>query len=592
MRKRFNPLLFAWLVLGCAVYAAPPLAGLNLTEPLHPVIPSVSVDHDGMVHHNRMIGKRNLIPRGLLVLAEFPDCRFTTGQKADFDSLANGLNYHYDGAYGSCREYFRAQSNRQYVPQFDVVGPVILPDSAAFYGKNNVSGRDRYMADFIIEACQQADSLGVDFSLYDNDKDGQVDFIYFLYAGYGENDSGIADRIWPHNCTLSSLLYYHDTYQTKYQYGGTPFVLDGKKIETYACSPEINYSTRKRNAIGTICHEFSHILGLPDHYPTDNNADLFPYTPGAWSLMGYGNYLNNGRTPPNYSIYDKYFMGWVTPIVLNEPEDVVLPADGLSGRLVTSDGLVPADGVLCTDTVWYFENRQREGWDTYLPGEGLLVWQVVYDPSQWYANTVNTFTTRYRLITADGSTPYTTQTTGGGRPGVPFPGSFNIDHYTPCGNYTLSKIREVNDTVHFKFMAQTSVWQTDIDGWDATVLRYDTLVADDSTFTAVVVPKEHYRLDDESCWLIAMGEHDLVYGTDFNYTDTLLTIPHVQGDLVIVFQAAYNPVTGITKPFVRSHEQYYNLLGQPVDRKHYRGVVIRKAENGKWRVESTNASVR
>ena len=584
MQKRFNLLLSIWLAFGAAVNAVPPLAGLNLTEPLRPAIPSVSSDGDGITHPNRMIGKRNLIPRGLLILTEFPDYRFTTGQKADFDSLANGLDYHYEGAFGSCREYFRAQSNGQYVPQFDVVGPIMLPDSAAFYGKNNTYGRDRYMADFIIDACRRADSLGVDFSQYDNDKDGQVDFVYFLYAGYGENDSGVADRIWPHNWALSSLLYYHDTHQTEYRYGGTPFMLDGKKIETYACSPEISYLTRKRNAIGTICHEFSHVLGLPDYYPTDNNTAMYPYTPGAWSLMGYGNYLNEGRTPPNYSIYDKYFMGWVRPAILNEPEDVVLPADGLSGRLVTSDGLIPANGVLCTDTVWYFENRQREGWDSYLPGEGLLVWQVVYDPTQWYNNTPNNFTTRYRLITADGSTPYTPGTTGGGCPNVPFPGSFNIDRYTPCGDYTLSNIREENDTIRFSFMAKPSVWQTDIDGWDATVLRYDTVVMDDSTFTAVVMPKEHYRLDDESCWLITMGERDLVYNTDFTYSDTLLTIPHVQGDLVIVFQAEYDPVTGMTESVVRLHEQCYNLLGQPVDGKHYRGIVIRRVENGEWKV--------
>jgi hypothetical protein len=52
--------------------------------------------------------------------------------------------------------------------------------------------------------------------------------------------------------------------------------------------------------------------------------------------MDYGSYNNNGVTPPNYSGYDKYYLGWVTPTIMNSAENVTLPADGETYRAVTS----------------------------------------------------------------------------------------------------------------------------------------------------------------------------------------------------------------------------------------------------------------
>ena len=110
--------------------------------------------------------------------------------------------------------------------------------------------------------------------------------------------------------------------------------IDGKTLYTYACSNELKFSTKARSGIGTICHEFSHVLGLPDYYITDSKySNLSKYTPGAWSLMGYGNYLNNGNTPPNFSIFDKYYLGWIEPNVLNHSTTYQLPADGKTGYM-------------------------------------------------------------------------------------------------------------------------------------------------------------------------------------------------------------------------------------------------------------------
>jgi hypothetical protein len=41
------------------------------------------------------------------------------------------------------------------------------------------------------------DSLGVDFSKYDCDNDALIDFVFAIYAGYGENYGADSTTIWP-----------------------------------------------------------------------------------------------------------------------------------------------------------------------------------------------------------------------------------------------------------------------------------------------------------------------------------------------------------------------------------------------------------
>ena len=38
---------------------------------------------------------------------------------------------------------------------------------------------------------------------------------------------------------------------------------------------------------------------------------------------------------------------------------------------------------------YYFENRQKTGWDKYLPASGLLIWKVNYNATKWAENTPN-----------------------------------------------------------------------------------------------------------------------------------------------------------------------------------------------------------
>lgn len=263
---------------------------------------------------------------------------------------------------------------------------------------------------------------------------------------------------------------------------------DGKLVNAYACSNELRKATNKRAGIGTICHEFSHVLGLPDYYlTTDSPINQQRLTPGAWSLMGYGNYLNDGNTPPNYSVYDKYYLGWLTPTVLATSQSLTIPADGETGYMLTRDEKHVDEGPYRTDTVYYIENRQQEGWDTYLPGHGMLIWQVIFDEEDWFNNCPNDYIPRYRLISAlSTSSPYTTTKP---KPEVPFPGSKNITKYAPFTHNGLSNILETNGIITCDFTTTTIQSGVEDITIDPTGVWYDILgnLIDPTTYKGIVI---------------------------------------------------------------------------------------------------------
>lgn len=298
----------------------------------------------------------------LVVLVEFPDARFSAAGniKAEFDSMLGMPGYAGFNGTGSAADYWADCSGGQFAPLFETVGPVMLSQNYSYYGSGSDDSRAGLM---VMEACKAIDGQ-TDFSRYDLDGDGEVDNVYFFYAGKGEADGGDPATIWPHSWNLSDQ--------------GRELTLDGVRIESYACSPELD-GEGKMNGIGTFCHEFAHVLGLPDLYCTDPYASAL--APGAWSLMASGNYNNDGRTPPALSSYERLELNWLTPKDLSYPLDVTLRpiADNCAAR-------IPTERV---NEYFLLENRQKTGWDSFLPGHGMLVWHIDYNPNIWDRNVVN-----------------------------------------------------------------------------------------------------------------------------------------------------------------------------------------------------------
>lgn len=328
-------------------------------------------------NHLRMANKRKATAyrgqkKGLIILVDFPDKQFRSGHdKALYEQIANEKGYSENGFRGSVSDYFSAQSNGVFDLEFDVVGPVRASKSYKYYGGSSKDGNDEPVDELVKDVCQQIDGQ-VNFADYDWDGDGEVEQVFLLYAGQGQADGGANNTIWPHEYWLSAYE------------GGSALNLDGVKIDTYACSCELN-GVNGLDGLGTICHEFSHCLGLPDLYDINYGGN---FGMGDFSLMDMGSYLGDGMTPPNYTAWERWFSGWKEPVELSETDTTITAMQPLSKNGDTYVIYNPANH----NEYYLLENRQRMAWDVNLPSHGLMISHVDYDPDIWDFNIVNTCT--------------------------------------------------------------------------------------------------------------------------------------------------------------------------------------------------------
>ena len=139
-------------------------------------------------------------PKSLVLLVGFEDLPFEQSRD-DFYKLLNESGYSYNGATGSCRDYFIAASDSLFQPQFDVYGPFTVPGKMADYGAEEGSSHDKNPQLMVIQACILAAESGVDFSQYDTDYDGVLDNVFIYYAGHNQAEGADKNTIW-HERTL------------------------------------------------------------------------------------------------------------------------------------------------------------------------------------------------------------------------------------------------------------------------------------------------------------------------------------------------------------------------------------------------------
>jgi hypothetical protein len=181
------------------------------------------------------------------------------------------------------------------------------------------------------------------------------------------------------------------------------------------------------DGIGTICHEFSHVLGLPDFYDTDyeGSGGTAP-NPSEWSIMASGSYLNQSRTPPSYSAYERKMVGWITPQEIKANGNYTLQPLNTANECLFITAQSPNE-------YFYFENRQQTGWDAYLPGHGMLVYRIdLTNPLVWQMNTINNNPAHlyYEILCADNNPP--------AKGSNAFPGSFMV---TELDDNTIPSLR-------------------------------------------------------------------------------------------------------------------------------------------------------
>ena len=447
-------------------------------------------------------------PKVLVLMAEFSDVRFTFNNN-DIDSLLNSdailtkvsrsAKSYTTGeeqtitklsnmrSYSSVAQYFNDCSNGMFKPQFDVYGPYTLSNNMKHYGEGN-DHIDRLIPDI----CALADS-DVDFSEYDQDGDGYVDLVYVVYAGYSANwTQNSSDCIWPKSGPAVSQ---------------SPFCThDGVKILRYGVNGELLVyplasGAKYLNGIGVFCHEFSHTMGFPDLYPASTyNSSIFNSWSIAdydnqsmeeWDLMDGGENSGNGCWPPMYSAFEKELMGWMKIDTLDTPSDVTLTPLIHGGKAYK----ILNDNDATGNEYWILEaistDERSEKWQQYMPGKGLLITHVNYNPNTFCMQYNNVNATKGKpgitIIPADGYLPTSYRATSDTslvqrdntymlfrdfsieESGDTYPGSQGITEFNNYKAYTGTVDKPITDivqnddfTVSFKFMGGTPPLMGDV----------------------------------------------------------------------------------------------------------------------------------
>jgi M6 family metalloprotease-like protein len=312
-------------------------------------------------------------PKSLVILVNFSDVKFKSSTATqDFIDLLNKYNYTNNGGTGSARDYFRNASNGVFEPDFVVVGPYDLPENMKYYGEEDKekNSHDKRPGNLIVDACAAADK-DVDFNEFDVNGDGYVDNIFVYYAGHNQAEGGGTNTIWPHRSYIVSEFYF-----------------DGVRLGDYACTSELKGSTGNYMCgIGTFVHEFGHVISLPDLYDTQYSGHK---TLGSWDVMDNGSYNNGGRTPPTYSAYERFYLGWMTPKQLKDDMKIELQPISISNSayiVAASDHNL--DGANPNPTEFFMlENRHNVNNDGVMAG-GLLITRIKYSARKWSNNVVN-----------------------------------------------------------------------------------------------------------------------------------------------------------------------------------------------------------
>jgi M6 family metalloprotease-like protein len=189
------------------------------------------------------------------------------------------------------KQYYQDMSNGSLTLTFEVKGPYTVTGTHDYYGSNDSSNQDINATSLAAEVVNKAalDS-SINFADYDNDGDGVVDGIIIIHQGPGEEASGSANDIWSFMST------------------GLNITTDGVTCDSYNMVAEYTAAAGD-SSVGLFCHEFGHILGLPDLYDYSYETEGV----GDWSLMAGGSWNgDSGDCPAPLLAWERNYLGWLT----------------------------------------------------------------------------------------------------------------------------------------------------------------------------------------------------------------------------------------------------------------------------------------
>ncbi|MEZ5359129.1 MAG: M6 family metalloprotease domain-containing protein [Candidatus Zixiibacteriota bacterium] len=269
---------------------------------------------------------------------------------------------------------------------------------AANYGTGSYPFNSQKLCEDLVDLVDH----DVDFSDYDNDNDGYVDVVMIVHSGPGAEYTGSVNDIWSH------------------KWGIVPRSKDGKFISNYTIMPEY-WSSPGDMTIGVFCHELGHAFGLPDLYDTDGSS----VGVGRYSLMAGGSWNGPlGNSPAHPDAWSRVQLGWcpATTISSNQSGASIPNVEQNQSifRLWTNGS--------AGNEYFLVENRQKTGYDSYLPGAGLCIWHIDESKSdnedEWYPG--HTASGNYLVALEQADNLYSMEkNSSNGDAGDVYPGSTN-----------------------------------------------------------------------------------------------------------------------------------------------------------------------
>jgi len=238
-----------------------------------------------------------------------------------------------EGAGASLADYFRVQSSGRLAVVGRVLDPVTLPLPRAKYEAQPMGGSDRSAFAAAAALVEKRDLASVRLA----------DGLAFLYVGAPETRPSFA--LWPHRSTVS---------------------IAGRRVPYYVHAADAGDA----DSIGVHCHEFGHLLGLPDAYGAAHLAGCGDFC--VMSIGHRGGPATGARSPFSMCAWCRMRLGWIDPVEV----------DPRAAQRVTLRPISRGGGALIvplsprTDEYLLLETRRREGFDAELPSAGLLVWHV------------------------------------------------------------------------------------------------------------------------------------------------------------------------------------------------------------------------
>jgi immune inhibitor A len=262
---------------------------------------------------------------------------------------------------GSMVEYYQEVSYGAFTPAGTVTVWIMAPNPYTYYTDGSYGmGSYPNNSQGLLEDCVNILDPALDFSLFDNNDDGSAEGIFLVHAGPAAEETGNPDDIWSH-------AWYHEV-ETD----------DGVYTGRYSTEPEEHYDGSMAT-IGVYCHEYGHVLGLPDLYDTDGSSEGI----GVYCLMAAGSWgalPGNPERPTHMSALMKTFLNWLTPTeVTGNLADLVIPP--VETTPVCYQVSKPGNPI----QFYLIENRAKIGFDSLFRGDGgLAIWHVDYDG--WQSN--------------------------------------------------------------------------------------------------------------------------------------------------------------------------------------------------------------